>query len=454
MPSDIVPESLLGGNYDDNIAFITGFITAYTGQAANIPATCFDANTQNTLNADLGAFMLQIATGNTGEAIQKLQTFLKDLAIAEYNCGLNFIPANLQTDLSTKGGFYLLVNVIHNLPNMKTSFYDTINLINTQQWGPAGTAFGTLVSYLIPVPTSSATLQASPSKWSSFTKGLLNGLEGNTAEPGKCYQAFMTAGQQLPNVIAAYEKVETEGISEILNFAQIVQEFLPYLTPIDKECAWGALEAQIHAVFDGGLKAFLIRYYNNLKTIDSDVIAVRSCSKNYMECGRSLGEIVRIMFDWSLDTPVTLEDGKPTEWQDIVSFAKGLASGLEGQVSTMGPCYQGLAVAGTSFESIVSDAARLKGGDVMAVHDLMTDLDAFKPQYEALDGVCDFGALLSAIDDLFKPDGYKPFFVRYYKYLQTINADIYHVVHCSKNYSLCGQSLGNAIDLLFNWTLQ
>lgn len=453
MPRDIIPDRLTDGssNYADNIAFITGLLTAYTGSPATIPATCFDDVTQNQLNADLGGFMLQIVAGNVSKATQQLKVFITDLVLAQYNCGLNLIPQNLVTDYNSKGGFYLLVNILHSTRDIKETVYDIISLINTEQWGPAGTEVGNLMQILVPLPTLQA-LQATSSNFGVFSYGLLNGLEGTTTNPGKCYEAFMTAGQEYTKVESAFINAKSKSISGIFQFAQSLEEFLPYMTPLKTQCDWAGLESQIQGVFDGGFKAFLMRYYNNLNTITADFKKVMVCSSNYQECGSSWGEMIRILFNWNLSQPALNLDSKSMEWEDLITFVQGLGNGLEGS-DKQGACYGGLSNAGSTFLDIVSDVVMFKEGDWSAVTELFTNLDVFIPQVKAIDEVCEIEGLLQAVDNLFKPDGYKPFFVRYYKNLQLINAQIYHVVHCNNDYYLCGSSLGNTVDLLFNWSL-
>eukprot|EP00358_Blepharisma_japonicum_P005717 CAMPEP_0202941566 /NCGR_PEP_ID=MMETSP1395-20130829/1684_1 /ASSEMBLY_ACC=CAM_ASM_000871 /TAXON_ID=5961 /ORGANISM="Blepharisma japonicum, Strain Stock R1072" /LENGTH=471 /DNA_ID=CAMNT_0049636905 /DNA_START=16 /DNA_END=1431 /DNA_ORIENTATION=+ len=452
MPQDVLP-NLQSSNYDANIAFIQGFMTGYAG-TGSVPATCFDATVINTLNADLGTFMLSMAGGSFSKAITSLEQFAKDLITAQLECGLQIVPQSFEKDIQSEGAFYLLVNLIHNAKSIQNSYSETVTYFQQQQWTQAGQSLGTLAKLIIP-PTPSKLVGAQKSTlsdWSSFVTGLLNGLEGSTTTPGKCYQAFSTAGQQLPTVIAAFEKVESEGIAYVLDFANAVRDFLPYVTPLSTDCAWNTLEAQIAAIFNGGIKSFAMRYYTNIKVIDADLSNVRVCETNFNECGRSLGEVMRLLLNWSLNAE-KLPHFEAASYSDLMVFLGGLAKGLEGEVSTAGPCYQALSTAGTSANTIVAEIEKLAGGDFTVVSQLIEDIKAFLPQAESIDGVCPFKALFESVDAVFKPDGFKPFFVRYYKYIKTVNADLYNVVNCSADYSLCGQSLGNAIDLLFNWAL-
>jgi len=451
MPRDVVSENVLTGNFDDNIAFITNFITTYTGAAANVPATCFNVDVQNTLNANLGAMMLDIATGKIGNALTQLGQFLENLVQAELACGLQFLPQNLATDIQTKGTFYLLVNAVHNLPAIQTAFYSTTGFINTNQWGQAGTAFGTLVGLIIPLPTSSATLSATPKETYAFFQGLIDGLEGTTSTPGVCYQAFMTAQTEFSKVSQALKVYKHEGsIMNLIGLGAAIQNYAPYITTVTTQCAWGSLETQILSIFDGGLKALLMQYYKNPQIINADFENVKACATNYNLCGKSLGEMVRILFTWSLNSEVLASEPN-TKWENIVSFSSGLLKGLEGSVQTPGKCYSTLSTAGTTFVAIVAEANQFLGGDHTALTPLAADATDFLPEFSAID--CNFGSFIDAVDVYFKPNGYKKFFTTYYNNLKVVDADIYHVIHCAQDYTVCGSSLGNAVNLMFNWSL-
>jgi len=222
------------------------------------------------------------------------------------------------------------------------------------------------------------------------------------------------------------------------------------MTPLATECAWGSLETKIHSIFDGGLKALLIQYYKYPTVINTDFQNVKTCAKNYSLCGKSLGEMIRVLFSWNLNAEV-LDSEPNTKWENIVSFSSGLATGLEGQVTTPGKCYSTLTTAGQTFVAIVSEATSVINGDHTAIQQLAADATNFIPEFSAID--CNFGSFVNAVDVYLKPNGYKQFFVTYYNNLKVVDADIYHVINCAQDYTMCGSSLGNAINLMFNWSL-
>jgi len=160
--------------------------------------------------------------------------------------------------------------------------------------------------------------------------------------------------------------------------------------------------------------------------------------------------MVRILFTWSLNSEVLASEPN-TKWENIVSFSSGLLKGLEGSVQTPGKCYSTLSTAGTTFVAIVAEANQFLGGDHTALTPLAADATDFLPEFSAID--CNFGSFIDAVDVYFKPNGYKKFFTTYYNNLKVVDADIYHVIHCAQDYTVCGSSLGNAVNLMFNWSL-
>lgn len=175
----------------------------------------------------------------------------------------------------------------------------------------------------------------------------------------------------------------------------------------------------------------------------------------FNKAGKDFGMAVKFM----IPPPSTIKVGDllaaSGKEADIIAFGKGLLQGFEGQVATTGPCYNNIYKLGDILVTSQEALEKVLSKNLPAMDDLIADIKEIEPQMKLISSSCPFDTLFTNIHNMVaSTEGLKILYTNYYKSLKTIDADIAKILKCSSDYFACGQSLGNTIDLLFNWNLE
>ncbi|CAG9322334.1 unnamed protein product [Blepharisma stoltei] len=139
---------------------------------------------------------------------------------------------------------------------------------------------------------------------------------------------------------------------------------------------------------------------------------------------------------------------------DALNFVKGLLSGLQANPEIEGTCQTQLNSESALVQEIVSNFQSILHFNFEDTQTLITNLKAFASSLHQIAPACNLEALEKQLIQILNPStGLSILMTNYFKHSSEIHADMKVLTACSADYAVCGQSLGNAIQLLVGWTL-
>lgn len=304
-----LPESLFGGNYESFRNYVDAFMSGYTNTKYTLPTDCLDSASQGKLDSDMMDVISSILKFHPYDAYLNLQVFGADLKSMTVECGLNEVPINLEKDLQMKGSWWVVSNMLTH--SVQIISYTTASLVDVAalKFTSAGTNFGNALRFLIPPynTLSSDFLEVDVKDelkdFINISKGFLDGLE-NSSTTGPCYSNIMKLGGIFQTGYEAAQKVLSRNLPAADTVISSVKQIYPQLKATETSCqSFDTLFTTIQAAFTTkeGLKTLYSNYYTSLKIVDADFMNVYKCSTDLYSCGKSAGNIIDILFNWSLD---------------------------------------------------------------------------------------------------------------------------------------------------------
>jgi hypothetical protein len=157
-----------------------------------------------------------------------------------------------------------------------------------------------------------------------FTKGFFSGVTNGNA---KCTSA---AGNTANSFYTLVEDIKNYNN----NYVQILTDFSVILkasSSIQLDCNVPALITQIHKIMGPAGKGILMRnYMMNSKQITTDMAVIEQCSVDFFNCGKSVGEIFRLVTGYNVKLSETVETPEEvSEGKDLIHLVQGFVSVAE-----------------------------------------------------------------------------------------------------------------------------
>mmetsp|Transcript_1607 Transcript_1607/g.2593 ORF Transcript_1607/g.2593 Transcript_1607/m.2593 type:complete len:171 (-) Transcript_1607:30-542(-) len=143
-------------------------------------------------------------------------------------------------------------------------------------------------------------LQANETNAVDFYKGLNFGLQKDESNPDKCYQRtkiLVNDFEAVWNDVAAIANGSQSAKQQLYTDAE---KYSADFVSSESVCNWMGFVDALNKVLNGGLTDLIWRYIDNSSKIGSEIDTIKSCSNNYFNCGKAVGELVKFLLDWSI----------------------------------------------------------------------------------------------------------------------------------------------------------
>lgn len=304
----------------------------------------------------------------------------------------------------------------------------------------------TLALFFAVLAASSAT-EISAGDIFNLTSGFLLGLEANSKQPGPCYKAIASISNDFEAIASDVSRITKGDEAAVTQFITDITGTVTDLRSFNGTCDFSGLETQIKALLSPeGAKIISENYLKHVIAINKDIATIKVCSSNYFNCGKAAGEIVRDITTWSLNS-YTARASK----NDPESFFTGLITGLEKSGSDV--CAASLNTLNTDSFTLIEDIQKVIGGNYSVLPSIMIKLNSFKNEISKSTSECDFGTLVTDIDNLFTPEGIKAATMNYLTNVNKIQTYLKSIEVCSTNYNVCGNDLAQIVKLMLGWSI-
>mmetsp|Transcript_1006 Transcript_1006/g.998 ORF Transcript_1006/g.998 Transcript_1006/m.998 type:complete len:474 (-) Transcript_1006:35-1456(-) len=443
---------------EDVYEFLGGFMNGLEGKVST-PGPCYQALLAT--NEDFVAIIsdvVRVVNGDSSAVAQLItdsEALLPLLLPLESQCQWGLLVN--QTKALIAGGYSTIL--LRYSMHIKTMTADILTIKNCNaNYTACGYAAGEIIRIELNWKLNS-NLKADPKPKPTgadlfeLLAGMLSGLEGPVKTPGKCYTAISGSSETIGAIVSDVSRILDGDYSAVSQLIVDIEALKPELEPISQVCDWKTFVTAVNSSIHD-YKAVVLRYTLHAKEVDKDLDSVKDCSANYTACGYGMGDIIRILISWNLNNPQLHAANYETTVKSWAVIATGFLSGLEGPNTTPGPCYVEIEKLGNLLQTLFTEGSSIFGGNFNVVQDFINNAKGLVPEEKAISNICPFKGLVESIKNIMKPDGYKTVLLRYYKYYQSINADIATIEQCSADYLKCGESAGNIAFILLNWNLQ
>lgn len=303
------PDPTADTNYDDLQAFLTGFMTGYTGSASDM-STCLNPQTQSNLDLILASTYGYIFTGQFAELKVTYEKFLTSLIGACGECGLTSVESSLSSGLSSKGKVWYEVNIVYNSPKLEQALKTTITQMQAKKWSDAGQTLGQMTGLLIPyVPASppvtlGSFLDFNTAAYQTWWKGLIAALAISPKRQGPCALYLLSFAN---TTIPVFNDVSTINSKDMSGFNTLFGDAAKTLTYVQSSyttdfCDFALLQSNIIELFSKtGAIELASRYASKASLINSSIVNIQNCDLNAYSCGQGYGNVIKYMINWSIN---------------------------------------------------------------------------------------------------------------------------------------------------------
>jgi hypothetical protein len=301
------------GNYDDLQAFLSGFMSGYTGSASDM-SKCLTPETQSNLDQILASTYGYIFTGKFAELKETYETFLHSMAQACGQCGLTTVESSLKTGMAAKGKIWYEVNLAYNYEKVEVAFKTAVSQIKEKNWAAAGNTVGQLTDLLVPFEATPVKLMQfmevltvkafNTVTYQSWWKGLVNTLQISTKKQGPCALYLLNFGNSSIPLATDVYKINSNdwsGMNTLFGDAATLLTYVQksYTTDI---CDVALLEQNIKDLFSkAGAFELASRYAAKASLINASYNNIKNCDVNMYTCGQAYGNMIKYLLNWSIN---------------------------------------------------------------------------------------------------------------------------------------------------------
>ena len=293
----------------------------------------------------------------------------------------------------------------------------------------------------------------------SFLTGFMTGYTGVASDMSKCLTPETQSN--LDQILAStYGYIFT---GEFSSLKETYETFLLSLSEASGQCGLTAVQASLKSGLQTKGKVWyeVNIVYNTPKIEQAFKTTVTQLkSKQYLNAGQTLGQLTTVLIPF-VNSPVQLME--MLEMLDLKSFDqtayknwwKGLVASLQISSKKQGPCALYLLNLGNTSVPVAADLYKVENKDMSGFSTLFGDTASLLTfvQGTYTTDLCEFGLLYQNFIDLFSKAGAFELASRYAAKASLINSSWNNIQNCDVNYYTCGQSYGNIIRYMVNWSI-
>ena len=293
----------------------------------------------------------------------------------------------------------------------------------------------------------------------SFLTGFMTGYTGQASVMSNCLTPETQSN--LDQILAStYGYIFT---GEFAGLKETYETFLHSLSQASAQCGLTSVESSLQSGLSAKGKVWYeVNIAYNTPKIEQAFKTVVSQlkSKQFEKAGETLGQLTNVLIPF-VQTPVQfIEMLEMIELQafDQVAYKnwwKGLVAALQISSKKQGPCALYLLNLGNTSVPVAGDLYKVNSKDMSGFNTLFGDtasLLTFVQGSYATD-ICDFALLNQNVVDLFSKAGAFELASRYAAKASLINSSFNNIQNCEINTYTCGQSYGNIIRYMLNWSI-
>lgn len=293
----------------------------------------------------------------------------------------------------------------------------------------------------------------------SFLTGFMTGYTGSASDMSKCLSPETQSN--LDQILAS-----TYGYIFTGEFAELKETYETFLLSMAEACGQCGLTA-VESSLKSGLSAkgkvwYEVNIVYNTPKIETAFKTTVSQlkSKQYTNAGQTLGQLTNVLIPF-VNSPVQLME--MLEMLELKAFDetayknwwKGLVASLQITNKKQGPCAVYLLNLGNTSVPVATDLYKVNNKDVSGFNTLFGDTASLLTYVQGsyTTDFCEFALLYQNFIDLFSKAGAFELASRYAAKASLINSSWNNIQNCQVNYYTCGQSYGNIVRYMLNWSI-